>query len=48
MSSAEVGTAAPDFSLPGVAGTTRAQYSLADYAGQVLVLAFYPGDFTPG
>lgn len=49
----ELNQAAPDFSLDGVApdagGTTReAQLNLADFAGQWLVLYFYPRDFTEG
>lgn len=49
----ELEQSAPDFSLSGVApdarGTTqKAQLSLADFAGQWLVLYFYPRDFTPG
>jgi thioredoxin-dependent peroxiredoxin len=39
----DVGDAAPNFSLPGTGGKT---YSLADYRGRKLVLAFYPGDST--
>jgi peroxiredoxin Q/BCP len=39
-----VGDRAPDFELPGTGGKT---YRLADYRGRKLVLAFYPGDFTP-
>ena len=39
-----VGDQAPDFTLPGTGGAT---YSLADYAGQPVVLVFYPGDDTP-
>jgi peroxiredoxin Q/BCP len=39
-----VGDAAPPFVLPGTGDRT---YSLADYAGHKVVLAFYPGDFTP-
>lgn len=38
-------TAAPPFSLPDQTGATR---SLADYAGQWLVVYFYPKDDTPG
>lgn len=36
---------APDFSLPDENGK---QYSLKDFAGQWLVLYFYPADDTPG
>jgi peroxiredoxin Q/BCP len=39
-----VGDQAPDFTLRG---TGDATYSLADFAGQPLVLVFYPGDDTP-
>lgn len=39
-----VGDAAPDFSLEG---TGDRSYSLSDYAGQPVVLVFYPGDNTP-
>ncbi|MFZ1489754.1 MAG: peroxiredoxin [Ilumatobacteraceae bacterium] len=38
------GDPAPDFTLPGTEGR---EYSLADYAGQPVVLVFYPGDDTP-
>ncbi len=48
MAGIAVGERAPDFTLPGVQGTTHRDYHLADYRGQVVVLAFYPGDFTPG
>ncbi len=44
----EVGDQAPDFTLPGVEGTERRDYSLSEYRGRKVVLAFYPGDFTPG
>ena len=46
---AEVGKAAPDFSLEGSDSTDegRRTYSLSDYRGQVVVLVFYPGDNTP-
>lgn len=40
----EVGSVAPDFTLPGTGDRT---YSLADYRGRKVVLAFYPGDDTP-
>ncbi len=41
---AEVGEVAPNFSLKGTGGKT---YSLSDYLGSPLVLAFYPEDFSP-
>ncbi len=41
----EPGTPAPPFSLKDQAGRT---HTLADYAGQPLVLYFYPKDDTPG
>jgi len=39
-----VGDVAPAFTLPGTGGR---EYSLADYAGQPVVIVFYPGDDTP-
>ena len=39
-----VGDTAPDFELPATGGGT---VRLADFRGRWLVLAFYPGDFTP-
>ncbi|HEX3262203.1 MAG TPA: peroxiredoxin [Solirubrobacterales bacterium] len=39
-----VGDKAPDFDLEGTEGR---RYGLADCHGHWLVLAFYPGDFTP-
>jgi peroxiredoxin Q/BCP len=39
-----VGDPAPPFELEGTAGHS---YSLEDFRGQRLILAFYPGDFTP-
>jgi thioredoxin-dependent peroxiredoxin len=41
----EPGKKAPSFSLPDQAGNV---HSLADYAGQPVVLYFYPKDDTPG
>jgi peroxiredoxin Q/BCP len=38
------GDRAPEFELPGTGGKT---YRLSDYRGRKLVIAFYPGDFTP-
>ena len=40
----EAGAAAPDFTLPNHAGE---QVSLSDFEDRRLVLAFYPGDFSP-
>jgi len=46
----EVGTIAPDFTLPGVlvtgAAAERADYTLSAQRGKPVVLAFYPGDNT--
>jgi peroxiredoxin Q/BCP len=39
-----VGDPAPPFTLPGTGGR---DYSLSDYRGAPVVLAFYPGDGTP-
>jgi len=46
--SLEVGDKAPDFTLPGIENGVRRDYTLSDYRGQKVVLAFYPGDDTPG
>lgn len=45
MTEISIGSKAPNFSLPGDGGTNIA---LSDYAGQNLVLYFYPRDDTPG
>lgn len=39
-----VGDKAPDFTLSGTGGVT---HTLSDYAGQPVVLVFYPGDDSP-
>jgi peroxiredoxin Q/BCP len=46
---AEVGEAAPDFTLEGSDNTDagRRRYTLSEHRGQVVVLVFYPGDNTP-
>lgn len=45
--SVSVGDAAPSFTLPGTPpGGGVEDYSLADFAGKPVVLAFYPGDDT--
>ena len=41
----DIGTKAPDFSLPGQNGTV---HSLADYKGKKVILYFYPKDMTGG
>ncbi|CAN5571129.1 peroxiredoxin [soil metagenome] len=43
-----VGDAAPAFTLPGTSpdGSGARDYHLAEFAGRVIVLAFYPGDDT--
>ena len=41
---AEIGTEAPDFTLPDGNGK---QWRLSDQRGRVVVLLFYPGDETP-
>ena len=49
--SVEIGSVAPDFTLPSVGGLSRENEStttLSAYRGKTFVLlAFYPGDFTP-
>jgi peroxiredoxin Q/BCP len=45
----DVGDPAPDFALDGVgADGAPMRWKLSDHRGRKLVLAFYPGDFTPG
>ncbi len=44
MAKVEIGDTAPDFELPGCGGKA---YRLSDYEGRTVILAFYPGDFTP-
>jgi thioredoxin-dependent peroxiredoxin len=44
MTRIAVGDRAPEFELQGTGDRT---YRLADFLGRWLVLAFYPGDFTP-
>jgi peroxiredoxin Q/BCP len=40
---ADVGSSAPEFTLPGTGGQS---YSLSSYRGKPVVLVFYPGDNT--
>ncbi|CAN5614689.1 peroxiredoxin [soil metagenome] len=42
-----IGDRAPDFTLPGVQAGARRDHHLGSYAGQPVVLVFYPGDNTP-
>jgi len=42
--SLKVGDIAPAFTLPGTGGRS---YSLSEFKGKSLVIAFYPGDGTP-
>jgi peroxiredoxin Q/BCP len=44
MTKLRVGDRAPDFELKGTGSKT---YTLSDYRGKGVILAFYPGDFTP-
>jgi peroxiredoxin len=44
MSILEAGTQAPEFSLPS---TPDQRVSLSDFRGQLVVLAFYPADWSP-
>lgn len=43
-----VGEAAPGFTLPGIRNGVRRDYTLSEFLGSKVVLAFYPGDNTPG
>jgi peroxiredoxin Q/BCP len=44
MARIRVGDSAPEFELEG---TGSRRYRLAEYRGEGVILAFYPGDFTP-
>jgi thioredoxin-dependent peroxiredoxin len=44
MAKPRVGDLAPPFELEGTGGRS---YRLRDFRGKTLILAFYPGDFTP-
>ena len=47
-STPDVGTTAPDFTLPGVSPATgERSFTLSAERGHPVVLAFYPGDETP-
>lgn len=44
MAKLSIGSPAPPFELTGTGSKT---YKLSDYTGRGVILAFYPGDFTP-
>ena len=44
----EVGQDAPDFTLPGIENGAKRDYTLSEYRGKPVMIAFYPGDNTPG
>ena len=44
---ADVGSAAPEFTLTGAVNEEDVEVSLSDYAGKNLVVLFYPLDFSP-
>jgi len=52
MSTPEIGTKAPDFTLPGITMVEgepqKAHFTLSERIGHKVVLAFYPADNSPG
>ena len=46
MSTAKVGTKAPDFTAPAYYRGTFTEVKLPDFLGKWILLCFYPGDFT--
>jgi len=46
MSTAKVGTKAPDFQAPAYYRGTFTKIQLSDFLGKWVMLCFYPGDFT--
>ncbi len=44
---ANIGSAAPDFSLSGATNQENTDVSLSDFEGKKLVILFYPLDFSP-
>ena len=44
MAKVNLGSEAPDFSLPW---TGEGEFRLSEHRGKWVILAFYPGDFTP-
>ncbi len=47
-SGVDPGDDAPDFTASGIEKGERRDFTLSEYRGRKVVLAFYPGDFTPG
>jgi thioredoxin-dependent peroxiredoxin len=41
-----IGEPAPDFTLQGIENGVRREYTLSEYRGRKVVIAFYPGDDT--
>jgi peroxiredoxin Q/BCP len=48
MSTPAIGDPAPDFTLPGIERGEHRDFTLSDYRGRKVALAFYPGDDTAG
>ena len=46
MTTAKIGSKAPDFEAPAFHKGEFGQIKLSDYLGKWVVLCFYPGDFT--
>jgi peroxiredoxin Q/BCP len=46
VSAIALGAPAPDFTLPGIENGVRRDYTLSEYRGRKVVIAFYPGDDT--
>ena len=46
MSGPDLGQPAPAFTLPGIENGVRRDYTLSEYRGRKVVVAFYPGDDT--
>lgn len=44
----DVGDTAPSLQLHGIERGVRRDFSLSEYRGNIVVVAFYPGDFTFG
>ena len=44
----QTGESAPEFRLPGIVRGVRRDFSSSEFRGRNVVLAFYPGDNTPG